>query len=103
MDAVPATADATPPGIAGFPRRVFSGIQPSGALTLGYYLGALKRFGEMQEADYETVYCIVDLHAITVWQDPAELAHATRMLTAGFIASGVDPAKSVLFNQAAVP
>jgi len=102
MDAVQ-TSSEVPAGIAGFTPRVFSGIQPSGSLTLGNYLGALKRFGEMQGEAYETVYCIVDLHAITVWQDPAALKDATRTLTAGFIASGVDPEKSVLFNQSAVP
>ncbi|MGH1413923.1 MAG: tryptophan--tRNA ligase [Pelagimonas sp.] len=89
----------TPPA---FTKRVFSGIQPSGGLTLGNYLGALKRFAEVQEQDYETVFCMVDLHAITVWQDPDKLAHATRELCAGFIASGVDPKKSVLFNQSQV-
>lgn len=102
MDAVQTTSDV-PAGIAGFTPRVFSGIQPSGHLTLGNYLGALKRFGEMQEQDYETVYCMVDLHAITVWQDPDALRHATRMLAAGFIATGVDPTKSILFNQSQVP
>lgn len=91
-------------GAAGdFTPRVFSGIQPSGGLTLGNYLGALKRFSEAQDAGgMETVYCIVDLHAITVWQDPAALAQQTRELAAGFIASGVDPEKSVLFNQSQV-
>ncbi|ARC87948.1 tryptophan--tRNA ligase [Rhodovulum sp. MB263] len=84
--------------------RVFSGIQPSGGLTLGNYLGALKRFGETQDqGDMPTIYCIVDMHAITVWQDPEKLRHATRELTAGFIASGIDPKKSILFNQSAVP
>ncbi|TCP59833.1 tryptophanyl-tRNA synthetase [Rhodovulum bhavnagarense] len=84
--------------------RVFSGIQPSGGLTLGNYLGALKRFVETQDkGGIETVYCIVDLHAITVWQDPAKLTHATRELAAGFIASGIDPAISILFNQSQVP
>ncbi|MBK1636213.1 tryptophan--tRNA ligase [Rhodovulum adriaticum] len=84
--------------------RVFSGIQPSGGLTLGNYLGALKRFVETQDTGgVETVYCIVDMHAITVWQDPDKLTHATRELTAGFIASGIDPAKSILFNQSMVP
>ncbi len=87
-----------------FTPRVFSGIQPSGGLTLGNYLGALKRFVEMQETgDYETVYCMVDLHAITVWQDPEKLRRATRELCAGFIASGIDPEKSILFNQSQVP
>jgi tryptophanyl-tRNA synthetase len=86
-----------------FTKRVFSGIQPTGHLTLGNYLGALKRFAEVQEQDYETIFCIVDQHAITAsWQDPAVLARATRELTAGFIASGIDPSKSVLFNQSQV-
>lgn len=86
-----------------FTPRVFSGIQPSGGLTLGNYLGAMKRFVELQNAGtHETVYCIVDLHAITVWQDPAELAKATRELCAGYIASGIDPEKSVLFHQSKV-
>lgn len=102
MDAVQTTSE-TPAGIAGFTPRVFSGIQPSGKLTLGNYLGALKRFGKMQEQDYETIFCMVDLHAITVWQDPQALKNATRMLAAGFIATGVDPAKSILFNQSQVP
>ena len=84
------------------PQRVFSGIQPSGGLTLGNYLGALKRFADVQNEGTETIYCMVDLHAITVWQDPAKLAHATRELCAGFIASGLDPEKSILFNQSQV-
>ncbi|MGG7644977.1 tryptophan--tRNA ligase [Rhodovulum sp. YNF3179] len=83
--------------------RVFSGIQPSGHLTLGNYLGAMKRFVDMQESGTETIYCIVDLHAITVWQDPAALTRATRELAAGFIAAGIDPKRSVLFNQSQVP
>lgn len=87
-----------------FTPRVFSGIQPSGGLTLGNYLGAIKRFVQMQDAgSHETVYCMVDLHAITVWQDPATLARATRELCAGFIASGIDPEKSILINQSQVP
>ena len=89
---------------ATFKPRVFSGIQPSGNLHLGNYLGALKRFVDTQnEAEFETVYCMVDLHAITVWQDPAQLAHNTRELAAGFIAAGIDPAKSILINQSQVP
>ncbi|NYS24712.1 tryptophan--tRNA ligase [Rhodobacteraceae bacterium 2376] len=82
--------------------RVFSGVQPSGGLTLGNYLGALKRFVEAQDSGTETIYCIVDLHAITVWQDPAKLTHATRELAAGFMAAGIDPARSILFNQSQV-
>jgi tryptophanyl-tRNA synthetase len=86
-----------------FAPRVFSGIQPSGSLHLGNYLGALRRFARMQDDGVETVYCVVDLHAITVWQEPAELARATRELAAAYIASGLDPAKSILFNQSQVP
>jgi len=87
---------------AAFTPRVFSGIQPSGNLHLGNYLGALKRFAEAQDKGLETLYCMVDLHAVTVWQDPAALRHATRELAAGFIASGLDPARSILFNQSQV-
>ncbi len=86
-----------------FTPRVFSGIQPSGGLTLGNYLGAIKRFVSMQDENFETVYCMVDLHAITVWQDPEDLAHNTRELAAGFIASGISPEKSILINQSQVP
>ncbi len=87
-----------------FTPRVFSGIQPSGGLTLGNYLGAIKRFVDMQnQGDFQTVYCMVDLHAITVWQDPAALRRNTRELAAGFIASGISPEKSILINQSAVP
>lgn len=84
-----------------FTPRVFSGIKPSGGLTLGNYLGAIKRFVGMQ-GEMETIYCVVDLHAITVWQDPAELSHATREVAAGYLAAGLDPAQSILFNQSRV-
>jgi len=82
--------------------RVFSGIQPTGNLTLGNYLGAVKRFVQMQETGIETIYCMVDLHAISIWQNPEDLKRATRELAAGFIASGLDPQKSILFNQSQV-
>jgi tryptophanyl-tRNA synthetase len=85
-----------------FSPRIFSGIQPSGGLTLGNYLGALKRFVEKQDEGIETVYCLVDMHAITVWQDPTALARQTREAAAGFIAAGIDPARSILFNQSQV-
>ena len=85
-----------------FTKRVFSGIKPSGGLTLGNYLGAIKRFVDMQSPEFETIYCVVDLHAITVWQDPAELKTATREVAAGYLASGIDPNKSILFNQSQV-
>jgi len=90
------------PSNGDFTKRVFSGVQPTGALTLGNYLGALKRFVDMQNEDYETIYCIVDLHAITVWQDPKTLRDQVREIAASFLASGLDPAKSIIFNQAAV-
>ncbi len=86
-----------------FTPRVFSGIQPSGGLTLGNYLGALKRFVDSQDRGIQSIYCMVDLHAITVWQDPEKLRRATRELCAGFIASGIDPERSILFNQSQVP
>ncbi|MBA4350933.1 MAG: tryptophan--tRNA ligase, partial [Rhodobacter sp.] len=87
---------------ASFPTRIFSGIQPSGGLTLGNYLGALKRFVEKQEEGIETIYCMVDMHAITVWQDPEKLRQQTREGAAAFIAAGIDPARSILFNQSQV-
>ena len=86
-----------------FTPRVFSGIQPTNHLQLGNYLGAVKRFVEMQNSGIETVYCIVDLHAITVWQNPSDLQNATRELAASYIASGLDPKRSILFNQSQVP
>ncbi len=89
--------------LSSFTPRVFSGIQPSGGLTLGNYLGAIKRFVDMQGPEFETVYCMVDLHAITVWQNPADLTRNTRELCAGFIAAGIDPEQSILINQSQVP
>ena len=84
-----------------FTPRVFSGIKPSGGLTLGNYLGAIKRWSEMQGDGFtDTIYCVVDLHAITVWQDPSDLREATYEVAAGLLASGIDPARSILFNQA---
>jgi tryptophanyl-tRNA synthetase len=85
-----------------FKPRIFSGIQPSGGLTLGNYLGALKRFVEKQNEGIEAIYCMVDMHAITTWQDPVKLRHATREGAAAFIAAGIDPARSILFNQSQV-
>ncbi|AWN47967.1 tryptophan--tRNA ligase [Methylobacterium terrae] len=85
-----------------FKELVFSGVQPTGNLHLGNYLGAIKRFVAMQ-AQYECLYCVVDLHAITVWQDPAELTRQIREVTAAFLAAGIDPARSVVFNQSQVP
>ncbi|MDG1995784.1 MAG: tryptophan--tRNA ligase [Emcibacteraceae bacterium] len=84
-----------------FKQRVFSGVQPSGNLTLGNYLGAIKNWVGLQES-HETIFCVVDLHAITVWQDPDVLRNATREVAAGMIASGIDPKKSIIFNQSQV-
>ena len=97
-----AAVDAAANPNAKFTPRVFSGIQPSGGLTLGNYLGAIKRFVEMQDEGIETVYCMVDMHAITVWQDPAALKRQTRELAAGYLAAGLDPERSILFNQSQV-
>ena len=88
--------------MAEFTPRIFSGIKPSGGVTLGNYLGAIKRWVDMQGPDFETIYCAVDLHAITVWQDPAGLKDGTREIAAALIASGIDPEKSILFNQSQV-
>ena len=84
-----------------FKERVFSGVQPTGNLHLGNYLGAITKFVALQER-YDCIYCVVDLHAITVWQDPPELTHTTREVTAAFIASGIDPKKQIIFNQSQV-
>src|SRR5882724_10779533 len=84
-----------------FPPRVFSGVQPSGNLHLGNYLGAIIRFVELQNS-HDCIYCVVDLHAITVWQEPDELTKAIRDVTAAFIACGIDPQKHIVFNQSQV-
>ena len=81
--------------------RVFSGMQPSGSLHLGNYLGAMVQWVEMQKS-HECIYCVVDMHAITVWQDPKELKESIRAVTAAYMAAGVDPKKTVLFNQSRV-
>jgi tryptophanyl-tRNA synthetase len=88
-----------------FKQRVFSGVQPTGNLHLGNYLGAIKRFVELQQA-YDCIYCVVDLHAITVpvnvWGGPKELVRATREVTAAYIAAGIDPKQHIVFNQSQV-
>ena len=88
-----------------FKERVFSGVQPTGNLHLGNYLGAIKRFVELQQS-YDCIYCVVDMHAITVpvsvWGGPAELRRATREVTAAYIACGIDPKKHIVFNQSQV-
>jgi tryptophanyl-tRNA synthetase len=81
--------------------RVFSGVQPSGSLHLGNYLGAVREFVRLQDA-HCCVYCIVDLHAITMHPDPKELRHAIRELAAVFIACGLDPERSIIFSQSQV-
>ena len=84
-----------------FKKRILSGVQPSGNLHLGNYLGAIKNFVALQE-EYECLYCIVDLHAITVWQEPQKLKEQTREVAAAFIASGLNPGKNIIFNQSQV-
>jgi tryptophanyl-tRNA synthetase len=81
--------------------RIFSGIQPSGVPTLGNYLGAVRNWVRLQAA-HECIFCVVDLHAITVWQEPRVLAAQTREMAASLIACGIDPARHILFHQSAV-
>ena len=81
--------------------RVFSGVQPSGQLHIGNYLGALKNWAEIQ-GGYESIFCIVDLHAITLYQDPKELAGKIRETAALFVAAGIDPEQSSVMVQSSV-
>ena len=81
--------------------RVFSGVQPTGNLHLGNYLGAIRNFVGLQDT-HECLYCVVDMHAITVWQEPKELAANTREVAAAYIASGIDPERHIVFNQSKV-
>ena len=83
-------------------KRIFSGIQPSGILTIGNYLGALKNWVGLQE-DYECIYCVVNMHAITVRQVPADLRRHTYEALAVYLAAGIDPKKSTIFVQSHVP
>ncbi len=83
-------------------RRIFSGMQPTGNLHLGNYLGALRNWVKLQD-DFECLYCVVDLHAITLPQDPEKLRNATRETAAMYLAAGIDVRKSTLFVQSAVP
>ncbi|NNC38253.1 MAG: tryptophan--tRNA ligase [Hyphomonadaceae bacterium] len=83
------------------PERVFSGVQPSGSMHLGNYLGALKKFANLQH-EHECIYCIVDLHAVTVWQDPKVLPIQTREIASAYLASGVDPKKAIIYPQSKV-
>ncbi|MHB1102461.1 MAG: tryptophan--tRNA ligase [Devosia sp.] len=84
-----------------FTPRVFSGIQPSGDLHLGNYLGAIRRFVPLQNT-HECIYCVVDMHAITVWQEPEDLRRRTYEVAAAYIAAGLDPKRSIIFNQSQV-
>ena len=79
-------------------KLVFSGIQPTGNLHLGNYLGALKNFASL-EKEMKTIYCVVDLHAITVFQKPSDLTNNVLETTASFLAAGIDPNKSIIFNN----
>jgi len=81
--------------------RIFSGIQPTGNLHLGNYLGAIRNWVQLQH-DYDCIFCIVDLHALTQPQDPDELRAATREVTAAYIAAGIDPERCIIFNQSMV-
>jgi tryptophanyl-tRNA synthetase len=82
-------------------KRVFSGVQPTGNLHLGNYLGAIVKFVELQN-EAPCLFCVVDMHAITVWQEPDELVHSTREVTAAFLAAGIDAEKHIIFNQSQV-
>jgi len=82
--------------------RIFSGVQPTGNLHLGNYLGAIRNWVRLQN-EYECIFCIVDMHAITLWQDPKELIRNTREVTAGMLAAGVDASRHMVFNQSMVP
>ena len=82
--------------------RIFSGVQPTGSLHLGNYLGAIRNWARLQD-EFEAIYCVVDLHAVTAPHDPKELSRATREVTAGLIASGIAPARSIIFNQSMIP
>ncbi len=86
----------------GLKGRILSGVQPTGNLHLGNYLGAIRNFARLQD-DYECLYCVVDMHAITVFQDPKLLAAQTREIASAFLASGIDGKKQILFNQSMVP
>src|SRR5690349_25040713 len=93
--------DQAPTPYAG-PERVLSGVQPTGDLHLGNYLGALVKFARLQH-EIDTFIFVADLHAITVWQEPAQLAAQTREIAAAYLAAGLDPAKATIFPQSAVP
>nr|WP_321359318.1 tryptophan--tRNA ligase [uncultured Hyphomonas sp.] len=94
--------DTNTPAYTG-PQRVFSGIQPTGNLHLGNYLGALKKFVDLQNDGWDCVYCVVDMHAITMPVEKGVLADQTRQIAAAFIACGIDPKKSIVYAQSSVP
>ena len=84
-------------------KKIFSGVQPTGNLHLGNYLGAIKNFVELSnDEENDCIFCVVDLHAITVKQNPKELRNNIRETVATFVASGIDPKKSIIFNQSKV-
>ncbi|HIE20957.1 MAG TPA: tryptophan--tRNA ligase [Rhodospirillales bacterium] len=82
--------------------RIFSGVQPTGNLHLGNYLGAIRNWVRFQN-EYECLFCVVDLHAVTVWQDPEELKASTRAVAAAMLAAGIDAKRHIIFNQSQVP
>jgi len=82
-------------------KRIFSGVQPTGNLHLGNYLGAIRNWVRLQD-EYDCIFCVVDLHAITMWQDPQDLRANTREVAAAMIAAGVDPKRNIIFNQSQV-
>src|SRR5579872_395292 len=86
----------------GLKGRILSGVQPTGNLHLGNYLGAIRNFARLQ-SDFECLYCVVDMHAITVFQDPKLLASQTREIASAFLAAGIDGTKQIIFNQSMVP
>jgi len=82
--------------------RIFSGVQPTGNLHFGNYLGAVRNWVKLQQ-EYECLFCVVDMHAITVFQDPVALTNSTREVAAAMLASGIDAKKHIIFNQSQVP
>jgi tryptophanyl-tRNA synthetase len=84
-------------------KRIFSGVQPTGNLHLGNYLGAIRNWVHLQQEFDDCLFCVVDMHAITVWQDPAALRNSTREVAAAMIAAGIDAEKHIIFNQSQVP
>ena len=94
---------STKPGFVEAPRKIFSGVQPTGALHIGNYLGAIKRWTDLQNAGENVTYCIVDLHSITLPQEPDVLRLNTLQMAATLLACGIDPNKSTLFLQSAIP